>query len=151
MPATFWDFFVLKVDRVETTQHLFPHFFTSHQRTRDIMSETKVYTWDELRSEEAKSKEGILMLLHGKGKLHSLLCSPVELANLSCAIVYAIGKFLDEVRSTLCSRDRIDTEANASPFTTLCFAYLAPRRRRGIVWRSWKGCHGSVRRCGTLG
>ncbi|GAA5852471.1 hypothetical protein JCM5353_005511 [Sporobolomyces roseus] len=40
------------------------------------MSETKVYTWDELRSEEAKSKEGILMLLHGK--------------------VYAIGKFLDE-------------------------------------------------------
>ncbi|GAA5849190.1 hypothetical protein JCM3766R1_004091 [Sporobolomyces carnicolor] len=40
------------------------------------MSETKTYTWEELRTEEAKSKDGILMLLHGK--------------------VYAISKFLDE-------------------------------------------------------
>ncbi|GAA6059643.1 hypothetical protein JCM10212_004146 [Sporobolomyces blumeae] len=36
----------------------------------------KVYTWDELRTDDAKSKDGILMLLHGK--------------------VYAISKFLDE-------------------------------------------------------
>ncbi|GAA5937046.1 cytochrome b5-like heme/steroid binding domain-containing protein [Sporobolomyces koalae] len=40
------------------------------------MSTDKKYTWEELRTEEAKSKDGILMLLHGK--------------------VYAISKFLDE-------------------------------------------------------
>ncbi|BGO89101.1 hypothetical protein NBRC10512_003846 [Rhodotorula toruloides] len=40
------------------------------------MSAPKVYTWDELKSDEAKSKSGILMLIHGK--------------------VYAISKFLDE-------------------------------------------------------
>ncbi|GAA6025521.1 hypothetical protein JCM10207_004102 [Rhodosporidiobolus poonsookiae] len=40
------------------------------------MSEVKTYTWDDLRSEEAKSKDGLLMLIHGK--------------------VYAIAKFCDE-------------------------------------------------------
>ncbi|GAA5886777.1 hypothetical protein JCM5296_006399 [Sporobolomyces johnsonii] len=37
---------------------------------------TKQYTWEELRSEEAKSPDGLLMLIHGK--------------------VYAIAKFRDE-------------------------------------------------------
>ncbi|GAA5849943.1 hypothetical protein JCM9279_002469 [Rhodotorula babjevae] len=40
------------------------------------MSETKQYTWEDLRTEGAKSKDGLLMLIHGK--------------------VYAITKFLDE-------------------------------------------------------
>ncbi|CEQ39285.1 SPOSA6832_00800 [Sporobolomyces salmonicolor] len=30
---------------------------------------TKQYTWEELRSEEAKSPDGLLMLIHGKGPL----------------------------------------------------------------------------------
>ncbi|GAA5979633.1 hypothetical protein JCM10908_002991 [Rhodotorula pacifica] len=40
------------------------------------MSAPKKYTWDDLKTDEAKSKDGILMLIHGK--------------------VYAISKFLDE-------------------------------------------------------
>ncbi|GAA6043724.1 hypothetical protein JCM8097_000493 [Rhodosporidiobolus ruineniae] len=40
------------------------------------MSAPKTYTWDDLRSDEAKSKDGLLMLIHGK--------------------VYAIAKFCDE-------------------------------------------------------
>lgn len=28
----------------------------------------KKYTWDDLKSAEAKTKEGILMLIHGKGQ-----------------------------------------------------------------------------------
>ena len=31
------------------------------------MSETKQYTWEDLRTEGAKSKDGLLMLIHGKG------------------------------------------------------------------------------------
>lgn len=42
------------------------------------MSEVKSYSWDELKAAEAADKKGILMLIHGK--------------------VYAISKFLDEVR-----------------------------------------------------
>ncbi|GAA5989756.1 hypothetical protein JCM11641_006024 [Rhodosporidiobolus odoratus] len=40
------------------------------------MSAPKTFTWDDLRSDEAKSKDGLLMLVHGK--------------------VYAIAKFCDE-------------------------------------------------------
>ncbi|GAA5898765.1 hypothetical protein JCM6882_003993 [Rhodosporidiobolus microsporus] len=40
------------------------------------MAEVKKYSWDDLKSAEAKSKDGLLMLLHGK--------------------VYAIAKFCDE-------------------------------------------------------
>ncbi|POY76172.1 hypothetical protein BMF94_0895 [Rhodotorula taiwanensis] len=40
------------------------------------MSAPKTYSWDDLKSSEAKSKDGLLMLIHGK--------------------VYAISKFLDE-------------------------------------------------------
>ncbi|GAA5878070.1 hypothetical protein JCM3774_006473 [Rhodotorula dairenensis] len=40
------------------------------------MSAPKKYTWDDLKSAEAKTKDGILLLIHGK--------------------VYAISKFLDE-------------------------------------------------------
>ncbi|GAA6008273.1 cytochrome b5-like heme/steroid binding domain-containing protein [Rhodotorula paludigena] len=41
-----------------------------------MATETKQYTWDDLRTDEAKSKDGLLMLINGK--------------------VYAISKFLDE-------------------------------------------------------
>lgn len=41
-------------------------------RTTD-MSAPKKYTWDDLKSAEAKTKEGILMLIHGKGQSRSTL------------------------------------------------------------------------------
>lgn len=31
------------------------------------MSDKKQYTWDDLKADEAKSKDGLLMLIHGKG------------------------------------------------------------------------------------
>ncbi|GAA5863905.1 hypothetical protein JCM8547_005276 [Rhodosporidiobolus lusitaniae] len=40
------------------------------------MAAPRTYTWDDLKSDEAKSKDGLLMLIHGK--------------------VYAIAKFCDE-------------------------------------------------------
>lgn len=44
-----------------------------HTRSlRITMSAPKKYTWDDLKSAEAKTKEGILMLIHGKGQ--SSLC-----------------------------------------------------------------------------
>lgn len=45
------------------------------------MSETKVYTWQDLQAPEAQDKKGLLMLIHGK--------------------VYNISKFLDEVSLSL--------------------------------------------------
>ena len=36
------------------------------------MSAPKKYTWDDLKSAEAKTKEGILMLIHGKGQSRSI-------------------------------------------------------------------------------
>lgn len=57
---------------------------TPSRHTDEMATETKKYTWDDLRTDEAKSKDGLLMLINGK--------------------VYAISKFLDEVR--LCSHSR---------------------------------------------
>lgn len=51
-------------------------------------SETKTYSWDDLKKPEHQDKKGLLMLIHGK--------------------VYSISKFLDEVSwaPTLCSSIR---------------------------------------------
>lgn len=32
------------------------------------MSAPKTYTWDDLKSADAKTKDNLLMLIHGKGK-----------------------------------------------------------------------------------
>lgn len=40
------------------------------------MSAPKTYSWDDLKSSEAKSKDGLLMLIHGKGQSLSASRSP---------------------------------------------------------------------------
>lgn len=65
-----WENELPKIVEVDSSLSLLTATFLLVSHT---MSETKTYTWEELRTEEAKSKEGILMLLHGKGNL-SLTC-----------------------------------------------------------------------------